>query len=123
MDSRVRILIVDDSHVIRRGIERTIRDKEYEIRTAGNGHEALRVFSEFRPQVVTMDLTMPEMDGISCVDAIMLKDPEARVLVITALADKGTIVEVLKRGAQSFLLKPFTPEHLLLELSSLFDPF
>lgn len=119
----IKILIVDDSHVIRRGIERTIRDKEYEIRTARDGIEALRIFSDFQPQVVTMDLTMPKMDGISCVDAIMLKDPEARVLVITAMADKGTIVEVLKRGAQSFLLKPFTPEHLLRELSGLFDPF
>lgn len=119
----IKILIVDDSNVIRRGIQRTIEDKEYEIRTAENGRDALRIFNEFHPEVVTMDITMPEMDGISCVDAMLVKDPDTRVLVITALADKCTIVEALKRGAQGFLLKPFTPERLLSELAGLFEPF
>ncbi len=94
---------------------------DYEIRTAGNGREALRVFDEFHPEVVTMDITMPEMDGISCVDAILTKKPTTRILVISALADKATAVEAIKRGAQGFLLKPFTPEGLTRELAELFE--
>ncbi|HEV3157924.1 MAG TPA: response regulator [Candidatus Baltobacteraceae bacterium] len=117
----MRVLIVDDSNIIRRSIQRTIGSGEspYEIRTASNGKDALRVFDEFLPEIVTMDITMPEMDGISCVDAILSRRPETRILVISALADKATAVEAVRRGAQGFLLKPFTPESLSLELTEL----
>ncbi|MGH7727398.1 MAG: response regulator transcription factor [Vulcanimicrobiaceae bacterium] len=116
----MKLLIVDDSNVIRRSIERNVRRPDYEIRAAGNGFEALRVFDDFEPDVVTMDITMPEMDGLSCVDAIMRKKPDTRILVISALADKPTAVEAVKRGAQGFLLKPFSAETLNAELAELF---
>ena len=82
--------------------------------------EALQVFDEFQPEVVTMDITMPEMDGLSCVEAILGKKPATRILVISALADKATAVEAVKRGAQGFLLKPFTADTLNTELAELF---
>lgn len=116
-----RLLIVDDSNVIRRSIQRLVGPADYEVRTAGNGVEALRVFDEFNPTVITMDITMPEMDGLSCVEAILRKNPEARILVISALADKPTAVEAVKRGALGFLLKPFTTETLNLELQELLE--
>ena len=115
-----KILIVDDSNVVRRSIQRTVGDEFYEIRTAGNGVEALRVVEDFSPEIVTMDITMPEMDGLTCVDAILRTKPATRILVISALADKPTAVEAVKRGAQGFLLKPFTPESLQIELAELF---
>jgi two-component system chemotaxis response regulator CheY len=116
----MKLLIVDDSTVIRRSIQRTIGKRHTEVRTAGNGLEALQVFEEFQPEVVTMDITMPEMDGLSCVEAILGKRPNTRILVISALADKATAVEAVKRGAQGFLLKPFTAETLNTELAELF---
>jgi two-component system, chemotaxis family, chemotaxis protein CheY len=116
----VKLLIVDDSNVIRRSIQRTLGKIETEVRMASNGLEALKVFEEFQPEVVTMDITMPEMDGLSCVEAILDKKPMTRILVISALADKSTAVEAVKRGATGFLLKPFTAATLTTELAELF---
>ena len=115
----LRLLIVDDSNVIRRAIARQIGSSRYEVRAAGNGTEALAVFDEFTPEIVTMDITMPELDGLSCVDAILNRRPDTKILVISALADKATAVEAIKRGAQGFLLKPFTAEMLHTELAEL----
>ena len=67
-----------------------------------------------------MDITMPNMDGLSCVEHILQKNAQTRILVISALADKGTAVEAVKRGAQGFLLKPFTSETLATEITELF---
>jgi two-component system chemotaxis response regulator CheY len=118
----MKLLIVDDSNVIRRAIERMIGQKRFsEVRTAGNGVDALKQFDDFEPDVVTMDITMPELDGLSCVDAILAKKPDTLILVISALADKATAVEAIKRGAQGFLLKPFTPDVLEIELNELFE--
>jgi two-component system chemotaxis response regulator CheY len=115
----MRLLIVDDSNVIRRAITRQVASSEYEVRSAGNGQEALRVFDEFNPEIVTMDITMPELDGLSCVEAILNRNQDTKILVISALADKATAVEAIKRGAQGFLLKPFTAEMLQTELAEL----
>ncbi len=116
----VKLLIVDDSNIIRRHIQREIGG-DHEIRTASDGVEALKVFDEFQPEIVTMDITMPNMDGLSCVEAILKRNAETRILVISALADRGTAVEAVKRGAQGFLLKPFTSETLTTEISELFN--
>jgi two-component system chemotaxis response regulator CheY len=117
----MKLLIVDDSNVIRRLIERSISDRDIELRAAGNGVEALRLFRAFRPDLVTMDLTMPEMDGLTCISRMMDVDPRARILVITALADKSTAVEAVKRGAMGFLLKPFTVERLNEQIAFVLD--
>jgi two-component system chemotaxis response regulator CheY len=116
----MRLLIVDDSNLIRRSIQREIGLDGHEIRTAADGIEALRVFEEFRPDIVTMDITMPKMDGLTCVDEILQRDENARILIISALADKGTAVEAVRRGAQGFLLKPFTSETLATEITEMF---
>jgi len=108
----MRMLIVDDSNVIRRLIRRSVVAADVEVRAAGNGSDALKMMREFRPEVVTMDLTMPEMDGLTCISRMVEEDPKVRILVITALADKSTAVEAVKRGAQGFLLKPFTSDRL-----------
>lgn len=116
----MKLLIVDDSNIIRRHIQREIGDANHEIRMAADGVEALKIFDEFLPDIVTMDITMPNMDGLSCVEAILRRSPDTRILVISALADRGTAVEAVKRGASGFLLKPFTSETLATEISELF---
>jgi two-component system chemotaxis response regulator CheY len=116
----MKLLIVDDSNIIRRLIQREIGEGNHVIRMAADGVEALKVFDEFHPEIVTMDITMPNMDGLSCVEAILRRNADTRILVISALADRGTAVEAVKRGATGFLLKPFTSETLATEISELF---
>lgn len=108
-----KLLIVDDSNIIRNKIARALGAYGLEIAgLAPNGASALEIFSAVRPQVVTMDLTMPEMDGIECIRKLHAIDPRVRILVVSALADKATAIQALKEGAQGFLCKPFTEEEL-----------
>ncbi len=108
-----RLMIVDDSNIMRRKIERSQELPNVEVvGTAGNGREALELHATSRPTLVTMDLTMPEMDGIECVEQLVSRDPDIRILVISALADKATAIEALEKGASGFLCKPFTERQL-----------
>ena len=110
---RHRLLVVDDSNVIRRRIERANELPEIEfVGAARNGVEALELHARLRPTLVTMDLTMPEMDGAECVARLVQRDPQLRILVISALADKLTAIDALEKGASGFLCKPFTDRQL-----------
>jgi two-component system chemotaxis response regulator CheY len=125
----MKLLIVDDANVIRRQIKRSIEEtgveqaatdfSDYEIQTAANGLEAMHKFETFDPDIVTMDITMPEMDGLSCVLQMIKKKPTTKILVISALADRPTAVEAVRLGARGFLLKPFSSESLNEELTEL----
>ena len=109
----MKLLIVDDSLIMRRAIERTlVSDRFEEIRLASNGRLAVEEFKIFQPDVVTMDITMPDMDGLTAVDLILQIDSNAIILVVSALADKPTAVEAVRRGASGFLLKPITIQSL-----------
>jgi two-component system chemotaxis response regulator CheY len=109
----IRLLIVDDSNIVRRRIERSQQFDELEVvGTAANGLEALELARRTDPDLVTMDLTMPQMDGIECITQLVRLKPEIRILVISALADKATAVEAMERGANGFLNKPFSDRQL-----------
>jgi two-component system chemotaxis response regulator CheY len=108
-----KLMIVDDSNIMRRRIERSQSFEELElVGTAANGLEALEMFRKMDPDVVTMDLTMPQMDGIECIENIVKIKPAVRILVISALADLATAVEAMEKGANGFLNKPFTDRQL-----------
>jgi len=108
-----KLMIVDDSNIMRRRIERSNQFEELElVGTAANGIEALEIFKKMDPDVVTMDLTMPQMDGIECISKLVALKPAIRILVISALADKATAVEAMEKGANGFLNKPFTDRQL-----------
>ena len=108
-----KLMIVDDSNIMRRRIERSNQFEELElVGTAGNGVEALEMFKKTDPDVVTMDLTMPQMDGIECISKLVALKPAVRILVISALSDKATAVEAMEKGANGFLNKPFTDRQL-----------
>jgi two-component system chemotaxis response regulator CheY len=108
-----RLMVVDDSNVIRRRIERAqdLPGIEF-VGAARNGREALDLHQKLRPTIVTMDLTMPEMDGSDCVAQLVERDPLIRILVISALADKLTAIDAIEKGACGFLCKPFTDRQL-----------
>jgi two-component system, chemotaxis family, chemotaxis protein CheY len=109
----LKLMIVDDSNIMRRRIERSQQLEELQlVGTAANGVEALELFKRTDPDVVTMDLTMPRMDGIECIGKLVALKPAVRILVISALADKATAVEAMEKGANGFLNKPFTDRQL-----------
>jgi two-component system, chemotaxis family, chemotaxis protein CheY len=109
----LRMMIVDDSNIIRRRIERSQQiDRLEVVGSAANGVEAVEMFRRTSPHVVTMDLTMPEMDGVECVEQLVKINPQVLILVISALSDKATAVEAIERGANGFLCKPFTDRQL-----------
>lgn len=108
-----KLLIVDDSNIMRRRIERSQQFDELEVvGSASNGLEALELFKKTDPDLVTMDITMPQMDGIECIQRLVELKPEVRILVISALADKATAVDAMEKGANGFLHKPFTDRQL-----------
>lgn len=115
-----RLLIVDDSSTVRRSIERHIlSDRVTEIYQAANGREAMELFERYRPEFVTMDLTMPEMDGLTCITKMMTLKPDTRLMVISALGDAETAIEAVERGANEYVVKPFSVEDLNLALANL----
>ena len=108
-----RMMIVDDSKMIRQKIERECDSSLFQVvGSAVNGAHALGLFEEVSPDVVTMDLTMPNLDGIGCIQGLIKLDPSCRILVISALNDKATGIEALEVGAMGFVTKPFSAEEL-----------
>lgn len=121
----MRLLIVDDSNMIRTRISRVVQSGGLKnvavVGLAKNGLEAVRIAKVARPDVVTMDLTMPEMDGIECIAALLKNDPAINILVVSALSDKSTAIAALKLGARGFVSKPFTDEELQIALLDVSD--
>ena len=113
----MRLLIVDDSNMIRSRIARiTLHPRLRDLTIVGlarNGHEAVQICQSSKPSVVTMDLTMPEMDGVACIEHLIAEDPGPNILVVSALSDKATAIAALMKGARGFLHKPFTDEQLV----------
>ncbi len=116
----MRMLIVDDSNMIRSRISRVVQTGALSgvslVGLARNGAEAIRVARATKPDVVTMDLTMPEMDGIECIRELMVLFPSINILVVSALSDKATAIAALRLGARGFVAKPFSDDELRLAL-------
>lgn len=112
----MKLLIVDDSNIIRSRIARiALHPRLHNLSIVGlakNGVEAIELCQRNAPDVVTMDLTMPEMDGIACIDILLRNHPKINILVVSALGDKTTAISALKKGARGFLQKPFSDDQL-----------
>jgi two-component system, chemotaxis family, chemotaxis protein CheY len=109
----MRLLIVDDSSVVRLAIQRDLESGNItEVDQAGDGEEAVRLYREKQHDLITLDITMPRMDGLTCLENLLEINPEAKILIISALRDRATALIALKRGARGFLCKPINPEEL-----------
>ena len=121
----MRLLIVDDSNMIRSRISRVVQNGGMAnvtlVGLARNGVEAIRIAKSTKPDVVTMDLTMPEMDGVHCIGQLLREQPKLNILVVSALSDKSTAIAALKLGARGFVAKPFTDDELRLALLEVAD--
>jgi two-component system, chemotaxis family, chemotaxis protein CheY len=107
------VLVADDAAFMRMILRDILRADGYSICEAVNGRDACEKFAEIRPDVVTLDVAMPEMDGIAAARTILERDPDARVIIISAQARPEIRAEALSIGAVDFIAKPFPPERLL----------
>ncbi len=110
----IRILLVDDTTFMRRMLRDILIHGGCEVAgEAHNGIEAIEQYRRTRPDLVVMDITMPEMDGIAAAREILRLDADARIIMCSALGQDEPIVEALEAGASDFVLKPFLPEKVL----------
>lgn len=107
------ILVADDAAFMRMRLKTVLSQNGHEVIEAANGSEAVALYEQHRPDMVMMDITMPEMDGITALRTIREKDPNAKVVMVSALGQESTVIEALKSGAKDFIVKPFQPERIL----------
>ena len=109
-----KVLIVDDAAFMRKMLGDALKNGGHEVvGEAANGAEALQRFQELRPEITTLDITMPERDGIAALKDILAFDPGARVIMCSALGQEAKVLESIKAGARDFVVKPFQADRVL----------
>jgi two-component system chemotaxis response regulator CheY len=109
-----RILVCDDSMLMRMLIKNALTENGHEVvAEAANGKQAVELYKKHKPQITTMDVTMPEMDGLEAVRLIHEEDCLARIIMVTAIGQKGIVTQALRDGASDFIVKPFEPEEFI----------
>ncbi len=109
-----RILIVDDAPIIRLMLKDILVANGYEVvGECGDGNEGVQQYKELRPDLVTMDITMPEKDGIQALEEILGIDENAKVIVITAIDQREALMEAIRSGATDYIIKPFETDRVL----------
>ena len=107
------VMIVDDSMIMTQKLSAMVRDLGHQVvRVCKDGPEAVRDYPLVKPDLVTMDITMPGMDGIEAMTAILAKDAQARVIMVTSHGQEAMVVRALDAGALGYVLKPVTKERL-----------
>ena len=113
-----KVLIVDDAAFMRMAIKMVLNGNGFEvIGEAENGAIAVEKYKELKPDIVTMDITMPEMTGIEALKSIREFDPEAKVIMVSAMGQEGMVRETIMLGAKSFIIKPFKNDHVIQTLN------
>lgn len=117
----IRVLLADDHKIMREGLKALLDDSPdiQVVGLAANGREALRQTAELQPDVVVMDLNMPEMDGIEATRQLLAGDPVAKVLILSMVTDRNCVLECLKAGARGYLVKDCAAEELQTAISAL----
>jgi DNA-binding NarL/FixJ family response regulator len=115
---KIRVLVVDDSPFIHKAIARILPEDAYEICGSGkNGQEGVELYQRLMPDVVTMDITMPIMDGLTAAKEILKQDPKAKIIMLTAMGDEELVQEARAAGIKMLLQKPFKEPDMLAALS------
>ncbi|MCS7205782.1 MAG: response regulator [Leptospiraceae bacterium] len=109
-----RILVVDDAKFMRTLVKDALTSKGHVIvGEAENGNQAIELYEKLKPDLVTMDITMREKDGLEAAAEILKKDPNARIIMVTALGQEDLLARAIKMGVKDFVVKPFPPERLI----------
>ena len=115
-----KILIVDDATFMRMLIKKTLTENGFsDLHEAADGQIAVTKYEELKPDLVIMDITMPYMNGLDALRVIREKDPDAVIIICSAMGQEAMVVEAIKLGARDFIVKPFKPERILKALNVL----
>lgn len=115
-------IIVDDAAIMRHRL-RLILENHFEIvAEAANGYEAIQFYGKYKPDFITLDISMPELNGIDALKSIIDSFPNAKVIIVSAVGQKLTVFEALSTGAKDFIIKPFEPARVLHSVKRLFEP-
>lgn len=113
-----KILIVDDAEFMRLSIKTMLTRNEFEVvGEAENGIKAIEMYQVLKPDIVTMDITMPQMEGIEALEQIIKIDPNANVIMVSALGQETKVKQAILLGAKGFIVKPFKEDYLVKALS------
>ncbi|MDF2906912.1 MAG: chemotaxis protein CheY [Herbinix sp.] len=115
-----KVLIVDDAAFMRLAIRNILENHEFEvIGEAENGLVGIQKFKDLKPDLVTMDITMPEMTGLEALKEIIAFDPSAKIVMVSAMGQEHMVMEAIKNGAISFIVKPFKEDHVVQTLNKI----
>lgn len=113
-NKKARVMVVDDAIFMRKMLSDILKEGGYEIvAEAANGKESVEQYSKTKPDIVTMDIIMPEMSGIDAVKEIIDKDKNAKILMVSAMGQQQLVVEAIQAGAKDFVVKPFESSRVL----------
>ncbi|NLX02537.1 MAG: response regulator [Syntrophomonadaceae bacterium] len=117
-----RILIVDDSKIVRRNLNTILSKAGHEIiAEAENGMQAYHEYTKYKPDLVTMDITMPLLDGVRAVKKIITADPDAKIIMVSAIDQKNMVIAAIQMGAKHYILKPFDPVKVIAAVNAVLD--
>lgn len=118
-----RILVVDDAAFMRMMLKNILTDNGYEIcGEASNGNEAVQKYKELRPDLVTLDITMPEIDGLTAVKLIKEIDKDANIVMCSAMGQQLMVIEAIQNGAKDFIVKPFNESRVVESIGKVLKP-
>ena len=117
-----KILLVDDAAFMRMMVKEALTKAGYtDLYEAADGMQAVETYNDIKPDLVLMDITMPNMDGLEALKAIKSKDPNANIVMCSAMGQESMVIDAIKSGAKDFIVKPFKPDRILKTVSSIVD--
>ncbi len=111
-----KIMVVDDAKFMRVRLSKLLTGHGYEVVEAENGEEAIQVYKASHPDAVLMDITMPQKTGLEALIEIRGFDPQAKVIMLTALGQESMVVQAVQSGARDYVVKPFDPDRVMMAL-------
>jgi two-component system chemotaxis response regulator CheY len=117
--ARARVLIADDSSFIRYGLRKLLSDEGFQVFEADGGRGAIQIYKKERPDAVLLDITMPDLDGLSALREIRRFDPSARVAMVTGMGQQAIVMQAIQSGASDFVVKPFEAGRVLAAIQKL----
>jgi two-component system chemotaxis response regulator CheY len=114
MAMTIKVLVVDDAAFMRMMLSKILTDNGYQVvGEAANGAEAVEQYEKLKPDIVTMDITMPGVTGLQAVERIIKKDPAAKIVMVSAMGQQSMVVDAIRAGAKDFIVKPFNAERIV----------
>lgn len=114
-------MIVDDAAVMRIRLRDILESKYKIVAEASSGQEALDLYDQYEPDFVTLDITMPQLNGIEALERLLATHPDANVVIVSAMGQKRMVFDAISKGAKDFIIKPFEPDRVLVAIDRLFE--